>query len=92
MIPIQHILPTALAEVLRRAPLTPEKVAFAWRASVGPGISKVTTVELRGQVLHVRAKNASWQREIERSIGIVRSRMEALLGPDVVRDIQVRAD
>ena len=92
MIPVHQLMPTALAEVLRRAPLTAEKVAFAWRAAVGPAINKVTTVELRGRVLHVRAKDASWQREVERSIGIVRSRLEALLGHDVVGDIRVRAD
>ena len=91
MLPVHHLIPGVLAEVLRKAPLTPEKVAFAWRASVGPAISKVTTVELRGRVLHIRAKDASWQREVERSIGIVRSRMEALLGQGVVGDIQVTA-
>lgn len=92
MIPVQTILPEVLAEVLRKTPLCPEKVAFAWRASVGPAINKVTTVELRGRVLHVRTKDASWQREVERSIGIVRSRLEALLGHGVVGDIQVSAD
>jgi hypothetical protein len=82
-------MPEALAEVLRKAPLTPEKIAFAWRAAVGPGMDKVTTIELRGRVLHVRAKDAAWQREVERSLGLVRSRMEALLGKGVVGDIRV---
>ena len=85
-------MPSALAEVLRKAPLTPEKVAFAWRASVGPAINKVTTIELRGRVLVVHTKDASWQREVERSLGIVRSRLEALLGRGVVGDIQVKVD
>lgn len=92
MIPVHQLMPAALAELLRKLPLTPEKVAFAWRASVGPAINKVTTIELRGRVLHVHAKDASWQREVERSLGIVRSRMDALLGRGVVGDIQVRAD
>ena len=92
MIPVQTILPEVMAEVLRKTTLCPEKVAFAWRASVGPAINKVTTVELRGRVLHVRTKDASWQREVERSIGIVRSRLEALLGHGVVGDILVSAD
>jgi hypothetical protein len=82
-------MPEALAEVLRKAPLTPEKIAFAWRAAVGPGMDKVTTIELRGRVLHVRTKDAAWQREVERSLGLVRSRMEALLGKGVVGDIRV---
>ena len=82
-------MPEALAEVLRKAPLTPEKIAFAWRAAVGPGMDKVTTIELSGRVLYVRAKDAAWQREVERSLGVVRSRMEALLGKGVVGDIRV---
>jgi hypothetical protein len=91
MIPVHRFLPDALAQVLRKAPLTPEKVAFAWRASVGPAVDKVTTTELRGRVLYVRAKDAAWQREVERSLGIVRARLEALLGKDVVGDIRVTA-
>ena len=85
-------MPEALAEVLRKAPLTPEKIAFAWNAAVGPAVGKATTIELRGRVLHVRTKNAQWQREVERSLGVVRARMEALLGRGVVGDIQVTAE
>jgi hypothetical protein len=89
MIPVQHLMPAALATILRSAPLTDEKIAFAWRAAVGPAVSKVTSIELRGNVLHVRAKDKAWQREVERSAGIVRTRLETLLGPDVVRYINV---
>jgi Dna[CI] antecedent DciA-like protein len=92
MIPVHQLMPNAIAEVLRKAPMSPEKVAFAWRASVGPAINKVTTIELRGRVLYVRTKDPSWQREVERSLGIVRSRMEALLGHGAVGDIRVTAD
>jgi hypothetical protein len=92
MIPVSQLMPAAIAEVLRKAPMSPEKVAFAWRASVGPAINKVTTIELRGRVLLVRAKDPSWQREVERSLGIVRARMEALLGQGAVGDIRVTAD
>ena len=84
-------MPDALAAILRKAPLTPEKVAFAWRAAVGPSMDKVTTIALEGKVLHVRAKDAAWQREVERSLGIVRSRLETLLGKGVVGDIRVTA-
>jgi hypothetical protein len=82
-------MPDALAAVLRRAPLTPEKVAFSWRTAVGPAVDKVTSVELRKGVLHVRAKDATWQREIERSAVLIRARLESLLGDGVVRYIQV---
>lgn len=84
-------MPDALAEILRKAPLTPEKIAFAWRSAVGPGVAKATMIELRGRTLYVHTKDAAWQREVERSMGIVRSRMEALLGPGVVGDIRVTA-
>jgi hypothetical protein len=90
MIPVHQFMPAALAEVLRRAPLTPEKVAFAWRAAVGPAVDNVTTIELRGRVLHVRARDATWQREVERSAGLIRSRLGGLLGDDVVRFIEVQ--
>jgi len=82
-------MPDALAAVLRRAPLTPEKVAFSWRTAVGPAVDKVTSVDLHKGVLHVRAKDATWQREIERSAVLIRSRLESLLGDGVVRYIKV---
>jgi hypothetical protein len=89
VIPVHSFLPDALAEVLRKAPLSPEKIAFAWRSAVGPAVDKATTLELRGRVLQVWAKDAQWQREVERALGVVRSRMEALLGKGAVGDIRV---
>ena len=79
----------ALASILRRAPLTPEKVAFSWRTAVGPAVDKVTAVELHDGVLYVRAKDAAWQREVERSAAVVRARLDSLLGKGIVRTIQV---
>jgi hypothetical protein len=89
VIPVHQLMPGALAAILRRAPLSPEKVAFAWRAAVGPSVDKVTCVELRDQALHVQAKDAAWQREVERSAALIRARLEALLGEDIVRSIHV---
>lgn len=82
-------MPDALAEILAKAPLTPEKVAFAWKSAVGPSVDKATTVELRDRVLHVSARDVSWQREIEHSASLIRARLDALLGEGVVRYIQV---
>ena len=79
----------ALASILRRAPLTPEKVAFSWRTAVGPAVDKVTSVELHDGVLYVHAKDAAWQREVERSAALIRSRLDGLLGDRVVRRIRV---
>jgi hypothetical protein len=88
VIPVQQFMPAALAEILRKAPLTPEKVAFAWRSAVGAAMDKATSIELRNGVLYVRARDASWQREVERSAGLIRSRLAAVLGT-AVRSIEV---
>jgi hypothetical protein len=88
VIPVQHVMPRVLEEILRKAPLTPEKVAFAWRSAVGATVDKATTIELRNGVLYVRARDASWQREVERSAALIRSRLTAILG-NVVRTIEV---
>ena len=88
MIPVHQFMPMALAEILRKAPLTPEKVAFAWRSAVGPAVDNATTIELRGRVLYVHTRDPSWQREVERSAWLIRSRLTALLG-NVVGTIEV---
>lgn len=89
MIPVHEVVPGALAAVLRKTPLTPDKIAFAWRVTVGPAVERATSIELRGAVLHVQTKDASWRREVERSAGVIRVRLQALLGRDVVRTIAV---
>ena len=89
MIPVHQVMPDALAAVLQHAPLTPEKVAFAWRIAVGSAVDRATTIELRGKILHVQVKDAAWRREVERSAGLIRSRLSRLLGQDVVRGLDV---
>ena len=91
MVPVHEFMPAALAALLRKAPLTPEKVAFAWRSAVGPAVDKVTTIDLRDGILHVRARDAMWQREVERSAAVIRARVEQLLGPGIVRYVDVTA-
>ena len=78
-----------LAEVLRKAPLTQEKVSFAWRQAVGQTMDRVTMVELRDGTLIVRARDAAWKREVERAIPVVRHRLEAVLGARIIRRIEV---
>jgi predicted nucleic acid-binding Zn ribbon protein len=89
LIPVHRFIPEALADILRKAPLTDHKVAFAWRSAVGPAIDRGTTVALRDGVLHVTAKETAWGREVERSQGLIRARLDALLGTGVVRAITV---
>ncbi len=78
-----------MTSVVRKAPLTPEKVAFAWRMAVGARVDGATQVELRNGTLFVTATQAGWLSEIEHSAAMIRSRMEALLGPGVPRFIKV---
>ena len=85
VIPVHQFLPAASADILRKAPLTPEKVAFAWRLAVGPAVDKATTIEFRGGVLYVRARDASWQREVERSAGMIRRDSTRCSGPSSER-------
>lgn len=80
---------SAVEDVLRRAPLTREKVAFAWRVTVGRALDRATTVELRNAILYVRAKDPAWRREVERSAGLIRTRLVTLLGNEAVRSLEV---
>jgi hypothetical protein len=89
VIPVHRFLPDALADILRKAPLTDDKVAFAWRSSVGPALDRGTTVSLREGVLQVRAREAGWGREVQRSEALIRARLDSLLGRGVVRRIAV---
>jgi len=89
VIPVQQVIPGALETVLRRMPLTRDKVAFAWRVAVGPAVDRATTIDLRDNVLYVSAKDAAWQQEIERSMPLIRKRLAALLGDHTVRKIQL---
>jgi hypothetical protein len=91
VIPVHQVIPEAVAAIVRRAPLSPEKVAFAWRSVVGPAIDHATTVEWHDGVLHVKARDRAWQREVERSAALIRSRLDVLLGERVVRYIEVKS-
>ena len=92
MIPVRQVVPDAVAEIIRKAPLSPEKVAFAWRSVVGTAIDHATAVSWGDDgVLRVKAKDAAWQREVERSAALIRSRLDALLGERVVRYIEVKS-
>ena len=83
-------MPDALAEVLRKAPLTDEKIAFAWRAAVGAAMDRGTSILLRASVLRVSVKDPAWRREVERSAPLIRARLDSLLGAGIVRSIEVR--
>ncbi len=89
MIRARDVIPAVLAHIIRKAPLSAEKVDFAWRSAVGSAIQRATTVRLDDDgVLHVTAANAQWAREVRRSSKLILRRLETLLGPDVVRKLR----
>ena len=88
MVRADRLIPAVLAEVICKAPLCDEKVDFAWRASVGAAVVKMTTVKLDDAgVLHVSAADAHWAREVRRSAQVILARLEPLLGPGTVKRI-----
>jgi hypothetical protein len=88
---ITHAIPGALMELLRGAPLSDGKVTFAWNAAVGPALERVTAVKLEHGILVVEAASAQWGREIQRSSGVILSRLQSLLGKDTVKKLEVRS-
>lgn len=91
VIPANKVMPAIVAEVVRKAPLTDEKVAFAWRLAVGQAIDKATTVRLASDgTLHVAAESSAWIDAVHQSIGLIRSRLAHLLGDDRVKQIACR--
>ena len=89
MIQLQRFMPEALAAVLRKAPLTDEKIAFAWRSAVGPAVDRGTTISFDSGTLRVTAREPAWLKEIERSMPLIRARLDGLLGSGVVRTITI---
>jgi len=90
MRPLHDGMPGALIELLRGSPLSDGKVTFAWKAAVGPAIERVTHVKLERRVLLVETPSAQWSKEVMRSSPVILSRLQSLLGVDVVERIEVR--
>ncbi len=92
MEPLQQAIPGVLVQLLRNAPLSPEKVTFAWRVAVGPAMARAAAAKVVGEgVVEVECDDDHWKREIRRSLPIIKERLTALLGADVVQKIKVPA-
>jgi hypothetical protein len=88
VIKANQVMPAVVGDVIRKAPLTDEKVAFAWRLAVGPAINKATTVRLGSDgTLYLTAESKAWVDSVRDSIGIIRSRLAHFLGDDAVKRI-----
>lgn len=93
MQPVRDTIPPALAAILQRQPLSPGKVAFAWRVAVGPAMDRATRPRLTETgALLVEAADQHWARETTRSLPQILARLHALLGSDVVRRVEVRVE
>ena len=90
MQPLGQVLPRVLSEVVRNAPLSAGKVDFAWKSAVGPAIGRASAVLLEDGILLVDTQSAQWASAIQGSTRIILSRLQALLGDDVVREIRLR--
>jgi hypothetical protein len=89
VIPAHAILPGVLTQLIRKAPLTADKVEFAWRTAVGPVVARATTVVLEGRTLRVQTDNPAWLREVQRSASLIRNRLDGMLGAGVVTWIEI---
>jgi len=87
---ISLIVPAALRELLRTAPLSDGKVTFAWKAAVGPALERATDVKLEAGTLIVETAGPQWTRELKRSSGVILARIKTLLGEGTVQRIEIR--
>jgi hypothetical protein len=79
----------ALRVLLDGQPTSPAKVAFAWRMVAGPAMARAAEPEWRDGVLVVRAKTDVWRRELRHARPILTTRLQALVGVDVVKRIVI---
>ena len=87
---LQALVPRVLAELLHAGPMSQGKLEVAWRASVGEGLSRVTTVCLRPNgLVEVTPVDQRWAGEIKRSASMILSRLQWLLGDGCVSRISV---
>ena len=90
MRPIGHFAPAALVELLKDAPLSQGKVAFAWRAAVGPALERAAAAKLDAGTLIIEVAGPQWAREINRSKSVILERVRSLLGDETVARLEVR--
>jgi predicted nucleic acid-binding Zn ribbon protein len=80
----------ALAPAVRQAPLTPEKVEFAWRAAGGAAIARATRVTLADTgVLRVTGDDPQWIDAVRGMRATLLRQLEPWLGAGIVTAIEV---
>jgi hypothetical protein len=84
MVPLPHLAGLLLADLLRRQPLSPGKVALAWKLAVGPALARVSEAEPAGEVAAGRAlRDGRWATELRRSKATIAARLAHLLDAPV---------
>jgi hypothetical protein len=91
MLALKHAMPTAVAELMRGAPLSPGKVEFAWTVAVGSSVQRVTAIRLEDGVMVVETASAQWSAEVRRSAPVILARLQNFLGEANVKRLEVRA-
>jgi predicted nucleic acid-binding Zn ribbon protein len=90
MVRAPEVLAAALAPAIRQAPLTPEKVAFAWRAAGGLAIARATRVSLgEDHVLRVSGDDPQWIDAVRGIRAHLLRQLEPWLGAGTVTAIEV---
>jgi hypothetical protein len=93
MDPASRLLSTVLPALLARAPLTTDKVEFAWRTVVGSAMARATRVRLlENGTLLVRVHDPNWGREVESAFSLILPRLKPLLGAEAVRRITLATE
>jgi hypothetical protein len=88
---LQQTSMSVVRRLLSEQPTTAAKIAFAWQVAAGATLARNGSPEWRNDgTLRVRAKNATWQRELSLSRGVILERMSEILGRGVVARIVVR--
>lgn len=90
MQPLKQAIPRVLVDVVRRAPLSPGKVEFAWGMAVGPAVQRNTEIRLDGGLLLIDAASRQWADEVRRSSRVIVARLQAYLGDTAITRIEVR--
>ena len=92
MIPAHTCISPVISQLLRKQPMSPAKLSFAWRTAVGETIHRASTVTLTKEgILEVWAVDQHWRREIQRATPVIIPRLQRLLHGTLIKGLVVDA-
>jgi len=87
---VSDLAGAALRGLLAEQPVTPGKVALAWRLAAGPTLARAASIEWDGGgVLRIRVADPAWLREVRFARPKLVERLREMLGPDAVRRVEI---